>query len=223
MLERLAFDAPQSEPSAMSLIEQMLKAHGMPQSISAQDTLSWLQDVTQAVLPIHPAAPALRLCDVQPSKQQREWEFHLPLSGTSAQALQAALARMGVNSVTATQVTASLPAGFFTGFVDLVFEHEGRYYVADYKSNHLGDRREDYAHASLDKAVQFHHYDAQAALYLLALHRYLQTVLPGYTPQQHIGGVCLLFLRGMYENKPEGVWVLPWTLEGLDELNRVIA
>jgi exodeoxyribonuclease V beta subunit len=223
MLERLAFDAPLSEPSTMSLIEQMLKAHGIPQSISAPETLSWLQDVTQAVLPIHPAAPALRLCDVQPGRQQREWEFHLPLSGTSAQALQAALAHMGVNSVTTTDVTATLPVGFFTGFVDLVFEHEGRYYVVDYKSNHLGDRDEDYAQASLDKAVQSHHYDAQAALYLLALHRYLQAVLPGYSPQQHIGGVCLLFLRGMFASKPEGVWVLPWTVEGLDELNRVIS
>jgi exodeoxyribonuclease V beta subunit len=39
-------------------------------------------------------------------------------------------------------------AGMVTGVIDLVFEHAGRFYVADYKSNRLGRRFDDYAPAA---------------------------------------------------------------------------
>ena len=33
--------------------------------------------------------------------------------------------------------------GLLTGFMDIVFEHEGRYFVLDYKSNKLPDYSQD--------------------------------------------------------------------------------
>jgi hypothetical protein len=41
------------------------------------------------------------------------------------------------------------------------------------------------------------HYVLQALLYAVALHRYLRWRQPGYDPQQHLGGVQYLFVRGM--------------------------
>ena len=41
------------------------------------------------------------------------------------------------------------------------------------------------------------HYALQALLYTVALHRYLRWRLPGYDPEQHLGGVLYLFVRGM--------------------------
>ncbi len=222
MLERLPFHHMTADATAINLVTQSLMQHGMPPNISAEATMSWLQAVAQARLSIHADAPAFKLSDVAAHLQQREWEFHLPLAGTSAASLQGALQAMGVSSVASIEAAASLPPGFFTGFVDLVFEYEGRYYIADYKSNYLGDRDEDYAQTALAKAVAEHHYDAQAALYLLALHRHLLALLPHYSPQQHLGGVCLLFLRGMFVDQAKGVWVLPWTPDGLNDLNHVI-
>ena len=86
--------------------------------------------------------------------------------------------------------------GMFKGFIDLVFEHEGRYYVVDYKSNWLGGDDAAYTAEAMEKAVTEHRYDLQYVLYLLALHRQLQLRLPDYDYDRHIGGALYLFLRG---------------------------
>ncbi|WP_018873912.1 exodeoxyribonuclease V subunit beta [Thioalkalivibrio sp. ALJ16] len=87
--------------------------------------------------------------------------------------------------------------GMLKGFVDLVFEHEGRYYVADYKSNWLGTSGRAYTAERLRAAVLEHRYDLQLVLYTLALHRQLQARLPGYDYDRHMGGGVYLFLRGV--------------------------
>ena len=114
--------------------------------------------------------------------------------------------------------------GMITGFIDLVFEHEGRFYIADYKSNLLGMRLTDYAPAALTKAMFDRRYDLQYLLYILALHRYLQQRVPHYHYDDHMGGAYYLFLRGMRpEHGPRyGVYfdLPPHSL--IDELDRRI-
>jgi exodeoxyribonuclease V beta subunit len=87
--------------------------------------------------------------------------------------------------------------GLMTGFIDLVFCWQGKYYLADYKSNHLGSQPEDYCPARLAAAMQEHRYDLQYLIYTVALHRFLGQRLRGYSYEQHFGGALYLFLRGM--------------------------
>ena len=84
-----------------------------------------------------------------------------------------------------------------TGIIDLVFEHQGKYYLADYKSNFLGANLENYRPEALAHAMLERRYDLQALLYSLALHRYLRQRLPDYDYKQHFGGYFYLFLRAM--------------------------
>ncbi|HKP64080.1 MAG TPA: exodeoxyribonuclease V subunit beta [Polyangiales bacterium] len=88
-------------------------------------------------------------------------------------------------------------SGYLRGFMDLVVQHDGRFYLIDYKSNHLGDHAEDYAQPKLMAAMFDHHYVLQALIYSLALHRYLARRQPGYDYARHFGGVYYLFVRGM--------------------------
>ncbi len=87
--------------------------------------------------------------------------------------------------------------GFLRGFVDLVFRWRGKWYVADYKTNHLGPGPEDYGPENLAAAMEEHHYFLQYHLYAAALHLYLERRLEGYDYERHFGGVFYLFLRGM--------------------------
>jgi len=88
--------------------------------------------------------------------------------------------------------------GLLMGFADLVFEHQGRYWVLDYKSNALGARDADYTAAAMEDALLEHRYDVQAVLYLLALHRLLKARLgAAYDPARQLGGAVYLFLRGV--------------------------
>ena len=86
--------------------------------------------------------------------------------------------------------------GMLKGFIDLVFEHDGGYYVADYKSNWLGAHEAAYTAEAMRAEILASRYDLQYVLYLLALHRLLKARLPGYDYDQHIGGAVYLFLRG---------------------------
>ena len=102
-------------------------------------------------------------------------------------------------------------SGYFQGFIDLIFEHEGRWFVADYKSNLL----KDYAPESLRQAMSHHHYLLQARFYALALHRHLQCHLSEYDFERHFGGVAYLFVRG-FPN--QGLWFERPSLEAIESL-----
>jgi exodeoxyribonuclease V beta subunit len=84
-------------------------------------------------------------------------------------------------------------SGYLTGFIDLVCEYQGRYYVMDYKTNWL----ESYQPDNLTAAMREHNYGLQYWLYSVVLHLYLQNRLPDYSYQEHFGGVRYLFVRGM--------------------------
>jgi exodeoxyribonuclease V beta subunit len=83
------------------------------------------------------------------------------------------------------------------GFIDLVFEQQGRIYLVDYKSNWLGPSLEDYRPDQLATAMTASSYYLQYLIYTVAVHRYLRWRWPGYAYDQHFGGVRYLFLRGM--------------------------
>jgi len=91
--------------------------------------------------------------------------------------------------------------GFLQGYVDLIYEHEGKWYLLDYKSNHLGDHFSDYAQPGMQQVMAKSHYYLQYYLYTLALHRYLKYRLDDYDYDKHMGGAFYLFLRGMSPDK----------------------
>lgn len=84
---------------------------------------------------------------------------------------------------------------YLRGEIDLVYRHNGRYYIVDYKSNHLGNHHQDYHHDAMSRAMDEHHYWLQAALYQVALHRLLKARLTDYQPEQHLGSVEYYFIR----------------------------
>ena len=98
--------------------------------------------------------------------------------------------------------------GYLRGFIDLVVEHRGRWYVIDYKSNWLGPSPGDYARDAVAAAMRSSAYPLQYLLYLVALHRYLGLRLPGYDYARHVGGAFYLFVRGMAPaaGMGRGVW-----------------
>ena len=157
--------------------------------------------------PLDPSGMAL--AHVPRGKRADELAFVFPVAsrGEGARALVAsrlegALAEHGRGVVRA--YAARLGAlrfpplrGFLKGFIDLVFEHEGRFFVVDYKSNHLGERPGDYHYARLVEAMADHDYILQYHLYVVAVHRWLRARVRDYDYEQHFGGVRYLFLRGM--------------------------
>lgn len=111
--------------------------------------------------------------------------------------------------------------GMVRGSIDLVFRHNGKYYIVDYKSNFLGSTLADYNQEALKKEMLHSHYDWQYLIYTLALHRYLQSVVPHYDYARDFGGVFYLFLRGMNGEPQSSVFYDRPNIELITELDGV--
>jgi exodeoxyribonuclease V beta subunit len=113
--------------------------------------------------------------------------------------------------------------GMLKGFTDLVFEHEGRYWVLDYKSNALGPGDAAYTNAAMAAGMAGHRYDIQGAIYMLAVHRLLRARLgDDYRPERQLGGAVFLFLRGIANPATHGCYLLEPDLALLDGLDRLL-
>lgn len=98
------------------------------------------------------------------------------------------------------------PSLVVKGFVDLIFQHQGKYYLIDWKSNYLGDTPEHYDQIHLEQAMQEHDYHLQARLYSSAL---LKWIGAGETaaPKDLFGGAVYIFLRGISNEDTHGMYI----------------
>jgi exodeoxyribonuclease V beta subunit len=161
-------------------------------------------------------ATGLSLAHVAREQRFSELEFRMPVARAgervSPELLAAAFAEHPSPVVPASYAERLKTLGFeslrgyLKGFIDLVFVHEGRWYVVDYKTNHLGDTLAEYDAARMQREMADSHYYLQYHLYSLAVDRFLRRVEPGYTYETGFGGVYYLFIKGMKQGRRTGVF-----------------
>ncbi|AEG31299.1 exodeoxyribonuclease V subunit beta [Thiomicrospira cyclica] len=143
------------------------------------------------------------LAQLSPNKVLKEMAFYYRLASSSTQQLNDAMPK----DVPFLALKPQQLVGYLNGFIDLVFEHNGRYYLLDYKTNYLGSNSADYTPDRLFEEMQHHSYGLQFMLYSLALHQYLSHRLPNYDYEQHFAGVVYGFVRGMNgKNADTGIY-----------------
>ncbi len=146
--------------------------------------------------------PDFTLAHFNPSQRLSEIEFHF----TTGQFDTSQLLRL-IHDKALSPATKS-PAqpygkGFLKGFIDLVFEFNGRFYIVDWKSNSLGHRAENYNAAGMWREVMERGYDLQYHIYAVALDKYLRARVADYDYEKHFGGVRYIFLRGITLERPD--------------------
>ncbi len=159
----------------------------------------------------------LLLSQIGKHEQLREMEFHLRLPHLRSGDLWSVVRSQPAPD---TFVQRELE-GFLHGFIDLIVLWRGRYWVIDYKSNHLGNELSDYHPDLLAQDILMHNYDFQYHLYLLALDQHLQSTLREYQPQTHLGGVLYLYLRGI-DSSGCGVHYAKPSLDTLTALQKLL-
>ncbi|MRT21552.1 exodeoxyribonuclease V subunit beta [Comamonas sp. CAH-2] len=209
-------DPEASEPLAARLLRRCERAGRQAQ---AADALQWLRAVVHQ--PLAPLGVSLAQLG-EGDALLPEMEFWLPAQRLSAPRIDA-LCRQ---HILPGRPRPALPErelhGMLMGFADLVFQHGGRYWVLDYKTNHLGQDAAAYGPGALAQAMLEHRYDVQAALYLLALHRLLHSRLgAAYDPQEQLGGALYFFLRGL-DGEAAGMQVLQPSLDLLKGLEALL-
>jgi exodeoxyribonuclease V beta subunit len=182
-------------------------------------TLSdWLQHLLKSPLPVAGGQPPVVLEQLKQYRVEMEfWFASHKVDVLKLDELVRQHTHRGVARVAAEPVQLN---GMFKGFIDLTFEHDGRYYVADYKSNWLGVDDLAYTEQAMEQSILDNRYDLQYVLYLLALHRQLKARLPDYEYDRHVGGALYLFLRGTRADS-RGVYFVRPPRELIERLDRM--
>ena len=145
---------------------------------------------------------SLQLCKKNQQNAWSEMGFTLPVKSMSVLKLDELITSQVLPTHKRPALRPNQLNGMLTGFIDLVFEDSGRYFVLDYKSNML----KGYQSEHLSESILNHRYDVQYVFYVLALHRLLKSRLEDYDYDTHIGGAVYLFLRGV-DFDTQGVFV----------------
>ena len=212
IFERLNF----IEPDWENAFEWPLTKYGeFTPGYTPNDLIHWLEQTIKAPFYMYSSASShnvepLTLSYLTANKCIRESEFYFPMNAKHTKELTDLLEQHRQNDLEhftpeTKHKQVQLPhyqklKGMMHGFIDLVFEHDGKYYVCDYKSTYLGDSYEAYNLQAMREDIEKNHYDLQYLIYSLALHRYLSFALPNYDPIIHFGGIYYLYLRGMTNN-----------------------
>lgn len=127
----------------------------------------WQPQVEQMVVgALHVPLPGLDkpfcLAEVDPKKMKKEMQFCYPTEE---------------------------PEGYMKGIIDLFFEHQGRSYILDWKSNALTS----YGEKALQAAMEENDYLLQARLYCTSIRRYLAL----FDRRAPLEAAFFLFLRGL--------------------------
>ncbi|MFV8437372.1 exodeoxyribonuclease V subunit beta [Vibrio owensii] len=217
LFEEIEFTQPATTEENTQIILGLMESEQLD-----EEWLPILQQLIDTVLATPLDSKALLLNQKGPAQRLVEMEFLLPIEVLSAPALNRVIQRHDPLSAKAGDLGFQTVQGMLKGFIDLVFEHQGKYYVLDWKSNHLGDDVLHYHGDALKSAMADHRYDLQYQIYALALHRFLRSRLPNYDYEQHFGGVYYLFLRGMDGQSDHGIFSAKPTFEFLQEMDHLI-
>jgi exodeoxyribonuclease V beta subunit len=159
-----------------------------------------------------------------------EMEFYFPLNPVSSRNLATAFSRYGHRAMSADfaaqieRLNLAPSRGFMKGYIDLVFQHQQRFYLVDWKSNYLGPSYESYSQVSLQQTMQAEYYILQYHLYTLALHLHLSRRKKNYQYEPDFGGIFYIFLRGVDTDRGSeyGIFFDRPNLKFIDALGRTL-
>ena len=198
-LHAILEDWARGKGALADLVAPTLTAHGLDAESWSAVALTQLQWVLDSDLNGH----GLTLAGLQPARRLPELGFTFPIADLQVQRLRNILSDPAYGLAEPLREAASRLEfdslkGFLKGFIDLTFEHDGRWYILDYKSNWLGPDASYYGGKRLVQALAGEHYYLQYLIYLVALRRFLRQRLSDFSNEQ-LGGAYYLFLRGMPE------------------------
>jgi len=198
-------DAPEVlRPRVSASLQKARMAHG-DEDPQIDAVVTMMHQVFTVPWALPGSTQTFRLCDVPPRAAKHEWQFLVPCAQADRPLTTARLVQCFRRSEHPTErayaaylqtLSAAQLDGYLQGFVDLVFQMDGRWYVADWKSNKLPLAPDSYTQDALEAAMHAKHYTLQAHLYVVALHRFLRTRLADYDYDRHIGGFAYAYLRG---------------------------
>jgi exodeoxyribonuclease V beta subunit len=212
IFEDLDFTDPTLDTVIPVIRDELARFHLSESEENTGELVKQVLTMIQRVLntPMSVNSALINLSEITNDSKLVEFEFYFPMEKVSPERLghlfdakgNDQLADHGELSQRIGQLSFHTIEGYMHGFIDLVFEVRGKFYIVDWKTNHLGNKYQDYAPEKLKQVMKAHYYDLQYHIYIIALHKYLENRIPDYQYEEHFGGVIYLFVRGVHPDYP---------------------
>ncbi|MDA3798352.1 MAG: exodeoxyribonuclease V subunit beta [Kiritimatiellae bacterium] len=218
---RIDVNNPQSFESGVANGLKSFGLHGNDEDVQNQRVAAVMEMITNVMNAkfVIPASDgeSFTLKDLDHAKCKTELEFYYSLFLGSGLPAPESIEEMGGNIAFLSKLDLK---GYMTGFIDLVFEYQGKYYILDWKSNHLGNSFGLYSPQLLKDEMKHAKYDIQYVVYSYALNAYLKQRLGDeYSYEKHFGGVFYTFIRGIQSGETNGIFFDKVKMDIIEWLN----
>jgi exodeoxyribonuclease V beta subunit len=219
ILQNIDFTAVASQ-DAEKLVKEKLIEYDF--DISWQKTISDFLNILVKTK-IDGVNGSIMLSNIRPSAMIREMEFYFPLNRITASQLDTVLSDKQ-DDFSKSRFNFSPVEGFMKGFMDCIFEFDGKFYLIDWKSNFIGPSFSDYGITSIASVMKKEGYDLQYLIYITALNEFLAGKKPDYDYERHFGGAAYIFLRGICEgcDGKSGIYFCKPEKEKISDLKRLM-
>ena len=193
-------------------VQRVMQVVGMDKLEYTEESCRMLDNLLSYTLPC-----GLQLKNLPPERKFTEFEFLLhsragiqvsEIMCSVQNYLQKEFGRSYTNSDAG--FSQRVNQGFFTGFIDMIFEYEGKFYIVDWKSNTLNRQADDFSGDRLKQHMFDATYPLQYLCYIAALMsclaQRLQMEFDEAMYEKYFGEVYYIFLRGMTLPEPGGVF-----------------
>ncbi len=175
-----------------------------------ENYLLFIHQVLEATMPFGGS-----LKEIKYYKKINELKFYYPINDFKLKALKSTFPLLQLDGTREYD-------GVIQGFIDLFFEHQGKYYALDWKSNYLGNHVEAYHQSNLSEAMTENGYDLQALIYAYASCLYLKQRIPGFDIDKDFGGTIYLFMRGMRSGEFTGIHYIKFSNKDFNKIDKVM-
>jgi len=166
-------------------VRRILRLHALPEDVAPR-VAALVARILSSPLDL-PTGARVALRDLPPADRRPELEFHCAVGNDGRIVVGGRSRDPG-------------PRGWLVGYIDLLFRHEGTWFVLDWKTTTLPD----YGPEALERGMDEHDYRLQAALYTAVLER---------SGLGRCGGAVYVFLRAAADGGTDaateplpGVW-----------------
>ena len=219
IFENIPFNNP---PYWTQIVEKGLaRLSAVSNSSYVNQIVEMLAEVMQVEIPVHHLNETNRpfsLAELGWENRLTELEFDFPLKPFSTQQIM----NLSTTSVPFHLKTYDELEGIMNGKIDLFFKMDEKYYLLDWKSNHIGDSIDAYTTEKVADAMSENNYHLQYHLYTLAASKYLSQCLPNFNYDKDFGGVIYLFVRGVRKGKDAGIFLAKPEKAIMDELKAIL-
>ncbi|QFI14733.1 exodeoxyribonuclease V subunit beta [Borrelia sp. CA_690] len=166
--------------------KQIQKINSNLNTIEIQNALT---KMIYHILTYHIKAINTRLCDIE--EFQKEMEFLIKINPEFQK-------QKHLFDNHFEDFNIKLHDGYLKGIIDLIFKANNKIYILDYKTNYLGEDKDDYNETNLKNIIKKEYYDLQYKIYALGIKKILFKTKREYN--QKFGGIIYLFTRAFKDN-----------------------